>query len=187
MVHVLSEAVRPEVVFSILNHLKTVNPLYQHINIQEILSENAFDVRFVDDEDVDFSIVDDETVESSVEVLVKFIDDRDVQKISNFEEHDEFENEDPMDQHRLACVETTLISICPHSIVDDENIVVGPGEGKAPLNILKDPNVEILAFPDLFPHGKFGLTAYRDGRFTHTKYFNQRLLNYTQRFTSDAD
>ncbi|XP_066911415.1 uncharacterized protein [Clytia hemisphaerica] len=185
--HVLSEAVRPEVVFSILNHLKNVNPLYQHINIQEILSENAFDIRFVDDKDVDFSIIGDESIESSTEIVVKFVDDEDVQKICNFGEGDEFENDDPMDQHRLACVETTLISKCPHAIVDDENIVVAPGEGKAPLNILKDTNVEVLAFPDLFPNGKFGLTAYRDVKLTHTKYFNQRLLNYTQRFASDTD
>ena len=110
--------------------------------------------------------------------------------ITNFGEgsnDSEFENEDPMDQHRLACVETTLISKCPHAIVDDENIIVAPGEGKSPLNILKDPNVEVLAFPDLFPSGKFGLSALRDIKLTHTKYFNQRLLNYTQRFASDTD
>ena len=31
--HVLSESVRPEIVFSILDHLKNVNPLYRHINV----------------------------------------------------------------------------------------------------------------------------------------------------------
>jgi len=39
-------------------------------------------------------------------------------------------------------------------IADDENTMVAPGEGKAPLNVLKDPNVRVLAFPDLFPTGK---------------------------------
>ena len=44
-----------------------------------------------------------------------------------------------------------------------------------------------MAHPHLFPHGKFGLHAERDIKLTHTKYFNQRLLNYTQRFSSDSD
>ena len=92
-----------------------------------------------------------------------------------------------MSEHRLNCTETTLISKCPHVIADDENIVVAPGQGKTPLNILKDENVEMLAFPDLFPTGKFGYSADRDVKLTHTKYFNQRLLNYTQRFAGDAD
>ena len=59
-----------------------------------------------------------------------------------------------MDAHRLNCTETTLISKCPHVIADDENIVVAPGEGKAPL---KDTNVEVLAFPDLVPNRKIWL------------------------------
>ena len=62
-------------------------------------------------------------------------------------------------------------------------MVIAPGEGKAPLFNLKDENCE-EAHPHLFPHGKFGLHAKRDVKLTHTKYFNQRLLNYTQRFAS---
>ncbi|XP_066911767.1 uncharacterized protein [Clytia hemisphaerica] len=153
----------------------------------KIKAENAFNIRFVDDKDIDFSTIGREESQTSVEVILRFIDDSNVKQIHNFQEKDEFENEDPMDQHRLTCVETTLISKCPHAIVDDENIVVAPGEGKAPLNVLKDEKVEVLAFPDLFPTGKFGLSEYRDVKLTHTKYFNQRLLNYTQRFASDSD
>ena len=147
--HVLSETVRPEIIFSILDHLKNVNPLYRHINVQEVISENAFDIKFVDEQDVDFAIIGDASNECSLQISVRIVDDKDVQKISNFGEQDEFENEDPMNQHRLSCLETSLISKCPHAVVDDENIVVAPGEGKAPLNILKDPDVEVLAFPDL--------------------------------------
>ena len=44
-----------------------------------------------------------------------------------------------------------------------------------------------MAHPHLFPQGKFGLHTKRDIKLTHTKYFNQRLLNYTQRFASDPD
>jgi hypothetical protein len=70
-----------------------------------------------------------------------------------------------MNEHRLNCTETTLKSKCPHVIADDENIVI--------------------AFPDLFPTGKFGYTHNREVHLTHTKYFNQRLLDYTQKFASD--
>ena len=118
--------------FSILSHLKDVNPLYEHVqNVQEILPENAFDIRFVDDEDVDFLVIGNESTEQSVEVSVKFFDNKDVQIIANFGEDGDFENENPIDRHCLGCVETTLISKCPHVVVDDENIIVAPGEGPA--------------------------------------------------------
>ena len=102
-------------------------------------------------------------------------------------DNDEFQNEDPLNQLRSACTETVLVSKCPHVIADEENMIIAPGEGKAPLFILKDEKCEEMAHPHLFPHGKFGLNAKRDIKLTHTKYFNQRLLNYTQRFASGAD
>jgi len=39
----------------------------------------------------------------------------------------------------------------------------------------------------LFPTGKFGYHVERDVKLSPTKYFNQRLLNYSQKFASDAD
>ena len=74
-----------------------------------------------------------------------------------------------------------------HHIVDNANITIAPGENKEPLPIICDKDCKMLAHPHLFPTGKFGLSEYRDVKLTHTKYFNQRLLNYTQRFASDSD
>ena len=46
---------------------------------------------------------------------------------------------------------------------------------------------EELAFPHLLPEGKFGYKVDRDVKLSATRYFNQRLLNYTQMFASDSD
>ena len=211
---VIQQPVRPEKVFSAINYLKNVNHLYKDINVQNVIPNNAFDICFINEnpDDIDFNVAipdsisiefvndsdtheiktlkdyENEDIFSSSLPSIEFIDDKYVQQITSFNvKNDEFDNEDPMSEHRLNCTETTLISKCPHVIADDENIVVAPGQGKTPLNILKDENVEMLAFPDLFPTGKFGYSADRDVKLTHTKYFNQRLLNYTQRFAGDAD
>ena len=44
-----------------------------------------------------------------------------------------------------------------------------------------------MAFPHLFPTGKFGYKCEREVAISPVKYFNQRLLNYTQKFASDTD
>ena len=53
--------------------------------------------------------------------------------------------------------------------------------------MLTDKYCEELAHPYLFPAGKFGYQVQREIRLTPVKYFNQRLLNYTQKFSSDSD
>ena len=46
---------------------------------------------------------------------------------------------------------------------------------------------EELVFPYLFLEGKFGYKPSRELKLSPVKYFNQRLLNYTQMFVSDPD
>ena len=186
--HVFSEAVRPDYVVQLLNYLKSVNLLYKDVYIRQffenINNNEEMEIDFIDDDQVDFIITNSHPQSN----LIKFVTDDDVQLIIDYStDTDEFENEDRLNEYRSACNETVLVSKCPHVIADDENMVIAPGEGKAPLFILKDENCEELAHPHLFPHGKFGLHAKRDVKLTHTKYFNQRLLNYTQRFASDPD
>ena len=74
-----------------------------------------------------------------------------------------------------------------HHLVNDSNITIAPGENKEPLPVICDENCEMLAHPNLFPTGKFGYTHKRDVKLTPCRYFNQRLLNYTQKFSSDSD
>ena len=68
-----------------------------------------------------------------------------------------------------------------------EEISLAPGEGKQPTSMLSDDYCEELAFPYLFPGGKFGYKPTRELKLSPVKYFNQRLLNYTQMFESDSD
>ena len=51
--------------------------------------------------------------------------------------------------------------------------------------MLSDKFCEELSFPFLFPNGKFGYSIDRDVKLSSVKYFDQRLLNYTQLFASD--
>ena len=71
--------------------------------------------------------------------------------------------------------------------VTESALEIAPGENKAPLPIILDDNCEVLAHPHLFPKGKFGYTHKRNIPLSPTKYFNQRLLNYSQKFASDSD
>ena len=180
--HVFSEAVRPGFILQVLNHLKSVNPLYRNINIKQFY-ENTVSNDFININFVDFIVTNKKEPGH-----ITFVSDDSVQMIiDHTNDDDEFENADPLNKYRSACNETVLVSKCPHVIADEENIIIAPGEGKTPLFILKDEKCEEMAHPHLFPHGKFGLHTKRDVKLTHTKYFNQRLLNYTQKFASDPD
>ena len=66
-------------------------------------------------------------------------------------------------------------------------ISIAPGEKSKPAPVLKDVYCEALAHPNLFPTGRFGYKSRRDVPLSPAKYFNQRLLNYTQKFASDSE
>ena len=94
--------------------------------------------------------------------------------------------DDPLNLHRGAANETTLISEIP-SITGENNTTIAPGQGKTPLLILRDGYCEELTFPYLFPTGKFGYKVKQEVPLYPVKYFNQQLLNFKQNFASDAD
>ena len=58
---------------------------------------------------------------------------------------------------------------------------------KVPYEYLLVMFCEELSHPHLFLYGKFGFQIKRQIPRSPTKYFNQRLLNYTQKFSSDSD
>ena len=60
-----------------------------------------------------------------------------------------------------------------------EEISIASGEGKRPNSLISDESCKPLAFPYLFPRGKFGYNIRRDVKLSPVRYFNQRLLNYT--------
>ena len=65
-------------------------------------------------------------------------------------------------------------------------MTIAPAEGIKPVSILTDQNCEELAHPHLFPNGKFGYKVQRPMQLSPVKYFNQRLLNYKQKLSSDS-
>ena len=52
---------------------------------------------------------------------------------------------------------------------------------------MSDKHCEEMAFPTLFPTGKFGYQVERDVPLSPAKYFNSRLLNYTGRFANNPE
>ena len=99
----------------------------------------------------------------------------------------ELEEDNPQDLFRSPAKETCLISVSPQSLIDNECISIAPGEGRQPKSILNDKFCEELSFPHLFPAGNYGYQVQREKALSAVKYFNQRLLNYTQKFASDTD
>ena len=65
-------------------------------------------------------------------------------------------------------------------------ISIAPGENRKSVPIFKDVYCEGFAHPNLFLTGRFGYKSRRDVPLSPAKYFNQRLLNYTQKFASDS-
>ena len=107
-------------------------------------------------------------------------------EISHNDEEESAEN--PLDAFRTAANETALMpKMLTYDDFEEDLLTVAPGENKTPSPILKDKFCEELAHPHLFPTGKFGYSVKRDIHLSECRYFNQRLLNYTQKFASDSD
>ena len=62
----------------------------------------------------------------------------------------------------------------------EEAFIITPGEGEKTRTLLGDEFCKELTHPHLFPTGKFGYKAERELQIIPSKYFNQRLLNYSQ-------
>ena len=85
-----------------------------------------------------------------------------------------------MNTHRHAVDESLVI--------ENENLLeLAPGPDKGARHILFDKNCEELAFPKIFFRRKFGYTFPREHHLTPTRYFNQRLLNFSLTFASNSD
>ena len=125
---------------------------------------------------------------------ITFIDDNQPLQISDFNtkddsaEKDKIEEEsNPLDNYRIPSSETAYVADIQYDLRDDEGLAIAPGENKMPLPIIRDENCELLAHPYLFPTGKFGCTYQRGISLSPSKYFNQRLLNYSQKFASASN
>ena len=162
--HVYFESVRPNFVEIALNYLKHSNPFYSDILIHidnitnELLSLSNPDAMVNQDE---YPLI---TVDSNDENL---------------------EDDNPLNSE---CVNSDEMCVIPNIYDDNSNTLeIAPGENKPPLSFFSDDFCEEQAFPYLFPKGKYGYKVDREITLSPVKYFNQRLLNFTQRFSSSSD
>ena len=108
-----------------------------------------------------------------------------IQPVSLDNSENDHDTEDPLNLFRTPANKNVLISEIPNVMIDDENIIITPGEGKTPQSLINNEFCEELAFPKLLPSG-FCYKVERNIKLSLSKYFNQRLLNNTQNFSSCA-
>ena len=94
---------------------------------------------------------------------------------------------DPLSNFRAPSVKTTIISEVPPNFELEQEIIIAPGEGKQPISVLNEKFCEEPAHPHFFPSGRYGYQIEREISLSPSKYFNQRLLHYSQKFAADSD
>ncbi|CAB3998256.1 ATP-dependent DNA helicase PIF1 [Paramuricea clavata] len=107
------------------------------------------------------------------------------------------ETDDPLNEYRQVTNETCLQSVLPdypvtvqtseRGSLGNEIYNIAPGEKRHPVSIMTDKKCEELAFPILFPKGRFGYLEERKIKLTSVKYFNARLLHYSGRFATNSE
>ena len=91
------------------------------------------------------------------------------------------EGENPIAVFQSTSLETTITTKTPTIGELEESIVIAPGEGKKTISIF-NIYCEEMTHPHIFPTGRFSYKVKRNVPSTPSKYFNQRLLNYSQIF-----
>ena len=107
------------------------------------------------------------------------------------------ESDDPLNEYRQATSETCLQSVLPDYPVTvqsserrslgNEIYNIAPGENRHPVSLMTNQKCEELAFPVLFPQGRFGYMEERNIKLSPVKYFNSRLLHYSGRFATNSE
>jgi len=64
---------------------------------------------------------------------------------------------------------------------------MAPGENRHPISFVMDDKFEEMAFPHLFPEGKFGWKHNREIPLTTKKYLQKRILDADARFAKDVE
>jgi len=194
--HMYFESVRPGFIYRVLQHLIARNHLYRDIEVNtDNIPSNLVNLNIEETTDCNLDLLNtlSNNVNKPISVLVvkASSDNNRPNNASNNDGIDinELETtENPLDIYRLPADETTLMSHNPTTEdIENEILNLAPGEGVNPISVLNDDYCEELAHPHLFPTGQFGYKVDREIPLTPTKYFNQRLLNYTQKFASDSD
>ena len=84
---------------------------------------------------------------------------------------------------RLPCYVATESELFTCNEIYD----IAPGENRHPTSIMTDKKCKLLAFPVLFPKGRFGYTDERKIKLSPVKYVNACLLHYSGRFAMNSE
>ena len=172
--HVYFQAVRPQLVENALTWLMQNNPLYNNVTTDmNNISDNLKTLQ--NDASTNYNTSTEKVTPN---------DDENVEEI-----------EHPLNTHRQATNETCLQSVLPDYPVTlqqsgslgNEIYDIAPGENRHPASIMTDKKCEQLAFPVLFPKGRFGYTDERKVKLSPVKYFNAGLLHYSGRFVTNSE
>ena len=191
--YVYFQAVRPPIVLNALNWLRVNNELYTNIEIDiDNIGANFTNLQ------QDDNTIEGETLNNVSDINTSTLHDDTTCSTNSTPTGNEEEIDDPLNEFRAATNETCLQSVIPdYPVVIEENdcIVslgneiynIAPGENRHPVSFMTDKQCEELAFPVLFPKGKYGYTFERKVKLSPVKYFNARLLHYSGRFATNPE
>ena len=174
--HSMYQSIRPDVVLHALHTLKENNPLYEDVDLdtdwlKKCMEEEEELCAALIEAEQQLNTSDEESGEESPE------------KSSDDKEDDTEENAERL---RGIPYNTCLQPAC--EFPEGSVITFAPGEGEHPVSLMTDNQCEVLAFPSLFPSGKFGHNdPSRPVKLPYRRYFNQRLLNEDRRCASNVE
>ena len=171
MGHVYFEAVWPQIIYQAFAYQKSLNKACKDVSIAKELSS---------EEIIKFSnIVEIQGKNRSVTQKI-ILGGKEMSESTNDTETEYASVEDSLNMHRIALNETTLVSEIP-SIINEENDIITPREGKIPVSVLGDELCEEQKFTYGLHKGKFGYNAPGDIPMSSAWYFNQ-MFNFNQYF-----
>ncbi|XP_068758167.1 uncharacterized protein [Montipora capricornis] len=193
--HVYFQAVRPQLILNALIWLKMNNPLYDNICIDMNKIDRHLTVLQQNDVSLEDSILNNDNHSSGSGISDDSLsNNKNSRKDSTFADE---ENDDPLNEFRAPTSETCLQSVIPDYPVSveqndvssqgNEVYAIAPGESKHPVSFMADKQCEELAFPVLFPKGKYGYSVNRKITLSPVKYFNARLLHHSGRFATNPE
>ena len=173
----IKKLIDPQKCFKMLEMLKNAGNIYY----QFYDDFNIYTERLKQDDGRGYTIVFDEEVELMHDITEKpknALKGLPIEEI-NIEEklEQEYLKKDPVRKFQFEDYNKSLCMSNMYPEAGPENsVIVAPGEGKVPKNILYDNDWDIKAFPHLnSPDGKFGLHYDRETKLTDQYFFIQHI------------
>ena len=173
----VKQLIDPKKCYKMLEVLKkSKNMYYQFYD-----DYNTYTTRCRNEDSNGYSLIFEEEVELMKDITgANDSEEKSVQEILETE----YVEKDPVKRYHFSGYDKSLCMSNMYPEMDPENsVIVAPGEGKVPKNILYDHDWDIKAFPHLnSPDGKYGLHHDRSRKLTDQYYFIQRILNRKNKF-----